>query len=109
MPYLEFDCSPINEDCVQLSDREDYMPAMREEARRMIAMLNKRFPDCEGDFRIGTCLHDKGSYLEIRFYYEETEEGYHRCNFVENNYPETWGDKSVLKIPEFQESSEEMQ
>lgn len=90
--FMEFECTPSNESCVQVDPSSDYMPAMREEARRMIELLNGRFPDLEGEFRIARANHDFGSYIEIRFYYDETERGYAEMNFVESNWPMTWKD-----------------
>ena len=94
--YLEFDCSPTNEVGVGISKTDDYLPAMREEARRMIALLEKKFPDAPGDFRIKSQPHDFGTYLEIRYYFDEDENGWDYANHIENNWPNTWEDDEVV-------------
>ena len=96
MPYMEFETSPTNEDCVSVSSTEDYMPAMRVEANKMLTLLNGRFQDVPGYFRISTQPHDFGSYLEIRYHYPDTEEGNESCNFVENNFPDNWTDTEPM-------------
>ena len=95
MEYIEFDCSPTNENCVQLDKNTDYMPAMRAEANRMIELLNKRFPQFDGQFYKGRCEHEFGPYLEIRFRYDNDDE---MC-FVEKHYPQTWDDCEPVLMP----------
>jgi hypothetical protein len=74
------------------------MPAMKAQAKRMLELLRKRFPDIDpDDFRICRCDHDFGTYLEIRFYYDESEEGYSDMNFVESHWPVTWGDDAPVR------------
>lgn len=96
--YIEFDCSPVNEPCVSVSQDADYMPAMREEANRMKELLEKRFPDVNGEFMIKKCNHDFGSYLEIRFYYDDDDDGCKELQFVEKHYPTTWDDDQPMKL-----------
>ena len=92
------DASPVDEPGVQVSQTEDYMPAMRAEAKRMKELLEKKFPDLNGYFKTGSCHHDFGTYLEIRFVYDDDEEGIAEANFVENHYPRTWDDTEVMKL-----------
>jgi hypothetical protein len=96
--YIEFDTSPTNEPCVSVSSTDDYMPAMREEARRMVKLLVEKFPDVPGDFAIARQSHDFGSYLEVRYCFNEDAEGWASCNFVENNFPTTWDDNEVINF-----------
>ena len=99
--YLEFETTPSDENCVQVSRNEDYMPKMREEAVRFKTMLEARFPDVPGFFSIKSCPHDFGSYLELRYNYNgDSEEEIESCNFVESNMPLTWEDKEVLMFNE---------
>lgn len=98
MEYIEFDTAPVNEECVQVSKTEDYWGAMCAEATRYKEMLEKRFPDVNGYFTVATAQHDFGSYKEIRFKFEDSEEGWRECNFVENNLPLTWDDNEILSI-----------
>jgi hypothetical protein len=94
--FLEFDTCPSNETCVQVSQTEDYMPAMRAEAKRFLEMMDKRFWNVPGEFRVSSQSHDFGSYLELRYYFDDNEEGWNSCNFVESNFPETWDDDQIL-------------
>ncbi len=94
--YIEFDTAPINEGCVQVSKTEDYMPKMRAEANKMLSLLQNRFPDVPGDFAIKTAHHDFGSYLEIRYYYEQDKEGYDSMNLVERFFPQWWSDTEPI-------------
>jgi len=95
--YLELGgTTPSDEDCVNVSSKVDYMPAMRAEANRYVEMLKLRFPNCDAvDFVIKTNPHDFGSYLDIRavFY---TEIGREQAFFIEENMPSKWTDTEVL-------------
>ena len=95
--YIEFDCCPINEDCVQVSKTDDYMPAMRAQAKRYVEMLEKRFPNVPGFFCIGRCEHDFGTYLEVRYRHDDDNEGYASSNFVESHLPFEWSDSEVFE------------
>ena len=90
--YIEFDCSPIEETCVQVSSKEDYMPQMREQAKRMLSLLQKKFNKFPGYFSIKAQSHDFGTYLEIRYFFDADEEGYKSARAVETHYPLTWND-----------------
>jgi hypothetical protein len=104
--YIEFDTSPTNEDCVSVSKTEDYIPKMKEEANRMVALLDKKFQNLPGYFGRKTVSHDFGSYIEIRYYFDDDAEGWASSNFVESNWPMTWNDDATCKF-EFVASSEE--
>jgi len=95
--YIEFDTTPTNESCAQLSETEDYMPKMREEANQMIALLNKKFPNAPGEFAIKRQSHDFGAYLEIRYYFD-SENGWDSANIIESNWPLTWKDDAPVRI-----------
>jgi len=90
--FIEFDCSPVNETCVQVSSKEDYMPQMRQEAKKMLSLLEKKFNNFPGEFMIKSYEHDFGTYLEIRYYFDADEEGYKSARAVETHYPLTWND-----------------
>lgn len=98
MDFIEFDTTPGDEPCVGVSRTEDYMPAMRAEAKRMKELLEKRFPDVNGRFSIASMPHDFGDYLEIRFHYTEDDEGIKEMQHVESNYPQTWADDAPAKL-----------
>jgi len=82
--YIEISTTPDLEDCVQVKSNSDYLPAMREEAYRYLAMLKKRFPFAGEVFRIKTCPHDFGSYLQIKILYEQGTKSESLAYFIEN-------------------------
>jgi hypothetical protein len=88
---IELGASPTNEPCVQVSD-QDYMDAMRQEARKYKALLESMFPAPEnGEFRIKSFPHDFGSYLEVCACFDSLDEKAIEWAFnVEENLPEYW-------------------
>ena len=96
--YVEFDCSPTDETGVSVSKTEEYMPKMREEANRMIDLLETKFQDAPGEFKRSRCEHDFGPYLEIRYCFTDDEYNWKWANFIESNWPVTWGDNTVMTI-----------
>lgn len=95
--YIEFDTTPVNEDCVGLNPKDpDNYVKMKEEAMRFRNLLEEKFPNVPGVFMIKSVGHDFGTYLEIRYYFDDNEEGWLSSNFVENNLPLTWEDKEPL-------------
>jgi len=95
--YLEFETSPTNETCVQVSKDTDYMPAMRQEAKRMLELLEVRFPEAPGYFTANKCYHDFGTYLEIRYHFDDDDKSWEYANFIESNWPLTWSDNTPVK------------
>lgn len=98
MDYIEFDTSPTDEDCVQVSRTVDYYDNMKAEAIRFRNMLTDIFPDAPGFFKIKTNEHDYGPYLEVRYVFDDNEDdGWKWANFIESNLPQTWNDTEVKK------------
>lgn len=99
--YLEFDTAPCEENCVQVDSKKDYMPEMRAEALRYVAMLEARFPNAPGEFRVKSNPHDFGSYLEVRYYYNnEDENELNWAYFIEGNLPSRWDSPDIFtEIP----------
>lgn len=98
MDFIEFDTTPTNEPCVSVDSKVDYMPAMRAEANRMKELLEERFPDVGGYFKISSMPHDFGPYLEMRFYYSDDDDGIKEMQHVESNWPQTWEDVEPMKL-----------
>ena len=92
--YVELGCSPCEEDCVQVSKTEDYMPAMRAELKRWKELLEQTFPipeNIEASFRIKFSPHDFGSYGEVWLYYDpDDEQSVEFMLNVEKNAPKRW-------------------
>jgi D-alanine-D-alanine ligase-like ATP-grasp enzyme len=96
--YLEIGNVPSGENCVQVSDKHDYMPAMRAETQKYKEMLLKRFPNCDLiELSIKSCPHDFGSYLDIRVKFDDNnDKSISQAYFIEANLPEKWSDNEVL-------------
>lgn len=73
MQYFALGTAPPEEDSVQVRRGHDYMPAMRTQAKRFMAALEKRWPDLPEDcrFKIVSNPHDFGSYLEVVIAYPD--------------------------------------
>ena len=99
--YLELACSPLDEECVQVTDREDYIPAMQKEVLRFKEQLGRLFPtpaDLEGQVRfvVKKNSHDFGMYMEVAIQYNSNNEKAEAFAFyVENNLPLTWNQTEV--------------
>lgn len=95
--YIEIECTPYNESCVQVS-KNDYMPAMRAEANKYLNMLRARFPNCDKvTMSIHSNPHDFGDYLDIRIKYDDNDDiATQQAFFIEGNLPEKWSDESIL-------------
>lgn len=88
--------TPHEEDCVQVCSNHDYLPAMRQEARRYLGGLRKHFAKAlevspNISFRITSQGHDFGSYLEVEILFDpgdpaQAAVAYH----IEENSPGTW-------------------
>jgi len=96
--FINLSGTPAGEECVQVSDKVEYMPAMRAECNRYLDMLRKRFPNCDRvELKIHSNPHDFGSYLDIRVIYDDNDDiAQQQAYFIENNEPEKWKDAEVL-------------
>lgn len=76
LDYIELSqTTPNDEKCAQVGS-DDYMRRSRIEARVYIDQLQRRFgrsPD-GSFFKIVRCPHDFGTYLDIRFYYDDEDQ-----------------------------------
>jgi hypothetical protein len=97
MDYMEFGTTPIDEKGVSLKKGENYMPAMFAEAKRLVTMLETRFPNIPGFFTTNIVNHDFGPYVEVRYNYVASFTGTNSCLFVEENFPDTWDDAEILQ------------
>ncbi len=74
--YIELvTTTPVDEPCAQVG-MEDYMNQARLEARTYIAQLQRVYgaPPVGSHFKIIRCPHDFGTYLDIRFYYDDEDQ-----------------------------------
>lgn len=74
--YIELvTTTPVDEPCAQVG-MEDYINQARLEARTYIAQLQRVYgaPPVGSHFKIIRCPHDFGTYLDIRFYYDDEDQ-----------------------------------
>ena len=98
--YLVLAPAPTEEDCVCVGE-EDYLPRAREECRRFIALLRKKFgPEPEGArLAVKSFLHDFGNYLEVVCSFGETlPESVAYALHCADNLPATWDDSSSTPL-----------
>ena len=102
--YLNLDSVPLDENCT--SPKDGLQPQI-DEAKKMIAMLTKRFPNCNKiKYKINHNPHDFGTYIDIKVLYDdENEESESQALFVEENFPMTWTDEEIF-LWEFEEETE---
>lgn len=98
--YLTLGSTPILEECVQVSQTENYLLKMREESRRYMDMLQRRFPIPEGlnvFFSIKKFSHYSGSYFEAVIYFDdEVKEELRFALFVEKFLPDRWEETEIF-------------
>ncbi len=74
--YIELvTTTPVDESCAQVG-MEDYINQARLEARTYISQLQRVYgaPPVGSHFKIIRCPHDFGTYLDIRFYYDDEDQ-----------------------------------
>ena len=86
---IELGSSPVEEKCVQVSDKNDYIDEMYKECQRYKKMLESWYPEC--CFIIKSNPHDFGVYYEVCVvYHEGDEEELDNALEVEANMPLKW-------------------
>jgi len=98
--FLVLAGAPLDEDCVQVDSRVNYLLPMRQELNRFKRMLRDRFPipiEKKEDvyFFVHWQSHDFGRYGEIGIRFKG-EDGEEFAYFVEENLPKIWNDSAVL-------------
>lgn len=76
LDYMEISqTTPCDEPCVQIGS-ENYMKLSRLEARTYIDQLQRKFGSAPvgSFFKIVHCPHDFGTYLDIRYYYDDEDQ-----------------------------------
>lgn len=73
MQEITLGIAPPEEETVQLVKGTDYLPAMREQAKRFKTAIETRWPDLPDGcrFRIKTHQHDFGDYLDVVLEYPD--------------------------------------
>lgn len=93
MDYIEFDCTPYDEECSQVGTSNYYLDSILE-SKAIINQLIRMFgepPECTY-FKKASCPHDFGTYYEIRLNYNEWND---YCIEVESRWPQLWDDEAI--------------
>ena len=92
--YLEFDLSPINENCAQLGSKSFYERSCLE-YEALVAQIKRKFPDIPDTvrFKKGSCPHDFGTYYELRVSWVD-EPSREFVFKLESEFPEYWDDEA---------------
>ena len=94
MDYFALGTTPSDEECVRVSEHDNYPPKMMGEAQRYMEMLAEKFADfLEGDmhFSIKMFPHDFGRYYDVLINYDRgnaVEEAL--AIHIEGNLPRKW-------------------
>lgn len=100
---IELGSAPHEEDCVQVSSKDDYAEPMRIEVSRYVEMLKKRFPEHEEKgivFRNKWFPHDFGGHREaIAVFNGDDVEACEYAYWMEENLPLKWSDSEVVLMP----------
>ena len=98
METLSIGSSPYDEECVMVESGRNYLPAMRTEAERFIAMLQKRFANFSRiRFFVQRNNHDFGTYLDVAVRFDDNDEqAGNEAYFAESHIPGTWSDDHVF-------------
>jgi hypothetical protein len=97
--YFELGPAPCDEDCIQVTDKQDYVVDMIQECERYKEMLMKRFSGCPKGAHLSVkhFPHDLGPYYEVIINFDNSNPIAKAYAFhVDRNCPAKWDDKSIL-------------
>ena len=91
--------TPWDEPCAQLGS-DDYMTNARIETRVYIDQLQRSFGvNPKGSFfKVVRCPHDFGTYLDIRFYYDDEDQLHVKYMMVIESGCHKWDDHSKKEL-----------
>lgn len=92
--YINIGSAPMEEDCVQVTDKEPYIEDMKIECQIFKRYLQRRWP--EGDFRIKSFQHDFGTYYEVCAFYENEKET--EAAFAAEGEADKWDDEAKAEL-----------
>jgi hypothetical protein len=96
--FYDWETVPYEVECQQIGPEYDPIKA-REEARETIKLLCRKFgtPPFGSLLNVHSNPHDFGSYLSIRYVFNDVDDGHiEYLNRVENNWPKDWDDTEVI-------------
>lgn len=100
--YLEFDCTPIEEECSQTGCTENYLKMQAIEFEVLRRQLLREFGEC-GNVVIKRKAnpHDFGTYYSLCIYYDDDNETETEFVFnIEEKFPEKWDDQALKELSE---------
>jgi hypothetical protein len=91
--------TPCNEPCAQVGE-ENYMTNARIEAHVYLDQLRRTFGENpQGSFfKVVRCPHDFGTYLDIRFYYDDEDQQHVRYMSDVESGCETWDAHALQQL-----------
>ncbi len=94
--------TPGDEPCAQTGDA-DYLKRARVEARAYVNQLLRIYGTNPSGthFEIIRCPHDFGTYLDIRFYYDDEDQGHMKYVVDIENGSRNWDSQSRKELAEF--------
>jgi hypothetical protein len=95
--YICIGCVPCEEECVQVSATENYLPMMRKELNIYKKQLERQFPGVR--FKVKFFPHNFGQYGEVvAMFDDDNAEEAHRAFEVENNSPQNWDEVALKEL-----------
>jgi hypothetical protein len=102
--YMDLGSAPCDEPCVSVSRDVDYLPAMRAECLRFIALIRKKLGDePPGAYlKVKSNPHDWGVYLSVVVVFEDSdEEARNYAYLCESEAPRTWQDDQPIQKKQY--------
>ncbi len=97
--FVEIGCSPHEEECVQVSPYETYLPQMKKQLQIFKRQMERICPDVF--FKVQWNQHDFGSYGEVIAIFNEDDEEQTEMAFdAENKVPEYWDEEAKAELKE---------
>lgn len=90
--YITLGPAPCNEDCVQVSSKNDYWEDMLKECKRFRQAIEGKFPPPDGaHITVKRFPHDFGTYAEVAVVYDdEYPDAVDYAFMLESKTPATW-------------------
>jgi len=95
--YIYLGSTPGDEDCVQVSSKGGYLPAMRRECAVYLHQLQRAFPDVH--FKVKRFDHDFGLYYEVVAIFNVEDEGAEQAAYrVDDEVPTNWDEEALEEL-----------
>ena len=95
--YVYLGSTPGDEDCVQVSSKGAYLPAMRRECAVYLHQLQRMFP--EAHFKVKRFDHDFGVYYEVVAVFDADDEEEAQAAYrVDDEAPTNWDEEALVEL-----------